>query len=163
MRKSVVGVAIALGLVALGMGAVVAMGGSPAPAVTRAAPAASGGPSDAPPDTRPGISLVPSVEASALDSATAMAKAGELCNLGGASGVVIGKYRFTSDELADSVAPKNALVWVVTLNGVSIPGRGGVSRETTPGSSVRVFRQLNVVIDANTGKGFVSFPRLPDR
>jgi len=101
-----------------------------------------------------------STEPSVLDSAAAMDAAGKIIAPGAflrAKNIVIGKYRFTSDEVATSVVPADHLVWIVTLNGVEVPFRGGMSANATAGTSRPVAHQMNVVIDANTGEGLLAF------
>ena len=107
------------------------------------------------PASNPAVHLAPSAEAAAVDSSTAMAGVRTRIQptfLAGASSVTIGEYRFTDDELATSVAPANALVWVVSLNDVDIPFVGA------PGMNPNLAaHQLNLVIDAKTGNRLVDY------
>jgi hypothetical protein len=112
------------------------------------------------PTEGPGRHLVASAEPCSIDSAAAMDAAAKIIVPGAflrAKNIVISKYRFTSDEVATSVVPTNALVWIVTFNGVDTPFRGGMSIDATAGTTRPVAHQLNVVIDANTGAGLLAF------
>jgi hypothetical protein len=107
------------------------------------------------PASNPAVHLTPSTEAVAVDSSTAMAGVRTRIQpafLASASSVTIGEYRFTDDELATSVAPANALVWVVSLNDVDIPfmGAPGMNRKLAA-------HQLDLVIDAKTGDRLVDY------
>lgn len=168
MRRLILGVAGGLLLFAV-VAAVVVLGRTHA--VNAGAPSeppvvAVGTPGTPQPDMRSGQNLTPSDEASVVDSATAMATVRKLIRpaaLGAASSITIGKYRFTSDELDESVASKNALVWVVTINGVNIPFSMAATVETTSGTRAPVSHQLNILIDANTGKSLVALTGMVTR
>jgi len=108
------------------------------------------------PATGHGDHLSASTEASVLDTNAAMTVARQTLTPGfiaSATSITINKYRFTSDEVATSVVPKNVLAWVVTFNGVSVPEWGDpVNRAPADAAAPsRVAHQLNLVIDANTG------------
>jgi hypothetical protein len=154
MRRCAVGAAIILGL-SVAVFLMVACTAATAPPAAATAPAS---PAPGPSFLNSSQRLVPSAEASKIDSATALAKVREVVSVAQATSIVVGKYRFTSDELAESVVAKNALVWVVTLNGVTVLPRGGVSLHEDTASPRPVYHQLNVVVDANTGALVVAIP-----
>lgn len=77
--------------------------------------------------------------------------------LGSATSVVVGKYRLTDDIIDESIVPKNALVWVVSLNGVKLPLLGRSFEPAAGAKKPGVFHQLNIVIDATTGAPLESY------
>jgi hypothetical protein len=107
--------------------------------------------------------LTPSDEPSAASSETAVATVERFFGadrLSQAKSVVVGKYRFTDDNLlmqghlSRLKVPRNALVWIVSVNGVPArPATGGMP-------PLQRVDQLNFVIDANTGKLLVSYENL---
>ena len=156
MRKTTIALITALALCLIAVGGLGTARGRVARAAdvpvvqAGAASAATPGPA-----SNPEVHLVPSAEASGIDSSTAMAAVRTRIQpafLAGAGSVTIGEYRFTDDQLDASVAPANALVWVVTLNDVNIPFMGA------PGMNPKLAaHQLNLVIDAKTGARLVDY------
>jgi hypothetical protein len=109
------------------------------------------------PTSHPGQTLMRSSESSALDAAAAVEKAKEDRGTGiFASGrvIVVGKYRFSDDTMADAIIPRNALVWIVSVDGIVMPTP---SRQYGSSGPPDVIHQMNFVLDANTGAKLVAY------
>lgn len=111
-----------------------------------------------------GTSTKPKPEATSLNAAQAIAAAGKawgmnLTNPPVGVSVTARKMRFgdvrfgVSDSDMGDVAPKDALVWVVTVDGLSIPSTGGPAHPSsgTPAPAPKPHTQENIVINAKTG------------
>lgn len=105
---------------------------------------------DAPAPVDSGMRLTRSTEFGAIDSQAAVAKVRDEAGpafLAKGSSIVVGKYRIADDLTSEGVMPKNALVWIVSVNGVESPVWG----QTAGGKTKLVAHQMNFVIDANSG------------
>jgi hypothetical protein len=113
---------------------------------------------DAPlPRNNPYETMARSNESAAVDAATAVekAKAGWGSGiLSSAKVIVVGKYRFTDPSMGEALVPPNALVWIVSADGILQEMPGGTVKSAAPRN---VIHQMNFVIDANTGQQLVAY------
>lgn len=99
--------------------------------------------SDSPVAVGPGQTMKLSSEESVIDTASAIAIVRQRLDpkfLASAREVVTLRARYTNSHLATSVIPVDALVWIVTVDGLEVPS----FNDTT-------ITQMNYVIDAKTG------------
>ena len=113
---------------------------------------------DAPlPRNNPYETIVRSNESCALDATAAVEKAEEGWGstiLSSASAIVVGEYRFTDPNMGEALVPPNALVWIVSADGIVQETPGNMEGSSAPRNIVH---QMNFVIDANTGKQLVAY------
>jgi hypothetical protein len=110
-----------------------------------------------PPRNNPDESITRSNESCAVDASAAVETAERgwrSGTLSSAKAIVVGEYRFTDPNMGEALVPPNALVWIVSADGIVQETPGAV-----PGSSAPplIIHQMNFVIDANTGKQLVAY------
>ena len=135
------------------LGVVVSKG----PALTHATtlgfpPVVSAADTSAPiPVNNSGQHFTPSSEPSSVDASTVVGSTQAALRpsfFRSATAVVVGKYRYSDDNLAASVLPPDSLVWVVSVNGITMR----VPATESSSGIVPFAHQLVIVYDANTGK-----------
>jgi hypothetical protein len=109
-----------------------------------------------------GVSATATTEVAQLNAEQAIAAAGKAEGINlvhPASGIAVTarKMRFSAAGVSSSVVPKNALVWIVTVDGLSLSQAGGPPTTGSAQPSPKPHTQLNIVIDANTGRFYQDY------
>jgi hypothetical protein len=151
MVRRIAGIAAALALVAALAGVALPNRARVAHATAPAAPMiVSAESTDAPTPVDSSMQLSRSADLGAIDSEAAVAKVRDETGsafMAKGTSIVVGKYRIDDEVIPEAVLAKNALVWVVTLNGVESPVWG----QSAGGKTKLVAHQMNFVVDATTG------------